>query len=438
MTDAKSRSRIVHNGEVYNFRELRKRVSGKRFRTDTDAEVLLALHTSGADPAEWIPDLDGMFAFAIVSPERVLLARDPLGVKPLYLGAENGHMVFASEIKAVLELTDRVFEFPPGHFYQSGVGLKKYFSLPKGVKEEYDAEKAVTELRDRIASAVRTRLMADVPVGAFLSGGLDSSLIAALAKRDVDDFMTFAVGMEGSEDLEAARQMSEHLETRHHERVFTIEEAIEALPKIIYHLESFDCALVRSAVPNYFLAELASRHVKVALSGEGADELFAGYDYLKSLAAFNLKKELRRITLGLHNTNLQRCDRISMAHGLEVRVPLLDDLAVVDYAFRIPIQYKLWPTKSISKWILRKVAEGILPDEFVGRRKLKFAVGSGLENQLANWAEEQISDEEFEAERTPGPNLRLQSKEELAYYRMFRESFPADRLAGMVGRSASL
>jgi asparagine synthase (glutamine-hydrolysing) len=438
MSDPKSRSRIVFNGEIYNYAELRKGLGSRAFRTNSDTEVLLALHDDNPDPLRWLPKLDGMFAFAIVSPRGLTLARDPLGVKPLYLGWKGSEVMFASEIKALVGLADHICEFPPGHVFTPGIGLRRYFRLGTGQQQEYDAEVVIDETRDRLERAVETRMLADVPVGAFLSGGLDSSLIAALAKRHTPDLHTFCVGLEGAEDIEAAQVAARHIGSRHFERVFTMDDAIRALPKIIYHLESFDCALVRSAVANYFLAELASDHVKVVLSGEGADELFAGYAYLRRLRPFELKRELIRSTLALHNTNLQRCDRISMAHGLEVRVPFLDDLNVVEYAFRTPVQFKISPVKVTDKWVLRKVADGLLPEAIVHRPKLKFAEGAGLGSRLADHAEKYISDAEFtravESETLP----KLRSKEEMLYYHVFRGFYPDRSLEKLPGRSASI
>jgi asparagine synthase (glutamine-hydrolysing) len=248
---------------------------------------------------------------------------------------------------------------------------------------------------------------------------------------------SFAVGTEDSEDLVRAREVSGYLGTRHHERVYTLKEAIDLLPEVIYYLESFDCALVRSAIPNYLLANLAQEHVKVALSGEGADELFAGYEYLKSIDRHSLQDELLHITRSLHNTNLQRCDRMSMAHGLEVRVPFLD-VELVSYAFRMTTRLKLrWPAQT-EKWILRRVAEDVLPAEIAWRKKAKFATGSGLGDQLAQFAEQEISDAEFARGRAAANGVTLRSKEELLYYRIFREQYPAHTALPPVGRSRSV
>ncbi len=437
MYDKASNAHIVHNGEIYNFRKLRDGLSGK-FKTDSDTEVILRLHATHDRPEDWLPRLDGMFAFAIVDERGLLVARDPLGIKPLYLGVKNDTVVFGSEIKAVLAVTDKVVEFPPGHVYTQTDGERPFRELTPCPDRCYDPAVIAEELRQRVTRSVQSRLIADVPLGVFLSGGLDSSIVAAVARQTMPGLKTFAVGMEGSTDLEAARCVAEYLDTDHYERVFSIEEATQALRKVIYHLESFDAALVRSAIPNYFLAQLASQHVKVALSGEGADELFAGYSYLRGMHGVRLERELSEITSELHFTNLQRCDRMSMAHGLEVRVPFLGDVDLVEYAMSIPVQFKLEPKKNIEKWILRKAFEDILPREIVWRKKLKFAHGTGIGGQLAEHAERKLQDSRLERALRRFPQLEIRDKEELLYFSLFRELFPVECLASLIGRSRSL
>jgi asparagine synthase (glutamine-hydrolysing) len=435
MPSPDSGSHIVFNGEIYNHQRLRKRLAGHKLRTNSDTEVILHLYEEGRSRH---PDrLDGMFAYAIEDGAGLTLARDPLGIKPLYLGRRNGATVFASEIKAVLAVSDEVIEFPAGHIYSPETGLRRYYKLLPGKADIEDGSVACAGLGRRLDAAVRHRMLADVPLGVFLSGGLDSSVVAAIARHFKASLDTFAVGTADSPDLARAREVAAFLGTRHHERVYSLEQALEALPQVIYHLESFDCALVRSAIPNFFLAELASEHVKVALSGEGADELFAGYDYLKALPNEDLPQELVDITEALHNTNLQRCDRMSMAHGLEVRVPFLD-VELVSYAFRIATELKLTPNDQTEKWILRKAAQRLLPESIAWRKKQKFASGAGLDDGLARVAEKRIGDSEFASEKRAAPETRLRSKEELMYYRIFREQYPAEKLLPLTGRSRSV
>ena len=407
--------------------------------TRSDTETLLHLDRPGASPRDWLREIEGMFAFAIVRPEGLFMARDPLGIKPLYYGGKDSEILFSSELRPLAESADWIEEFPAGHYYLTGKGMIRYRSVKSEPVEQLQPARAISAgVLRRMVRSVRASLTADVPVGVFLSGGLDSSLIAAIARRFKANLKSFAVGTERSRDLQRAREVANWLQTKHFERVFSVREAMEILPEVISHLESFDCALVRSAIPNYMLAKLAAGHVKVALSGEGADELFAGYDYLKGIPHPALPNELVEITNSLHNTNLQRCDRMSMAHGLEVRVPFLDDPELVDYALSIPVDLKIRGTQRVEKWILRRAAQHLLPQSIVLRRKSKFAAGSGLGEHLAHYAESAISDTAFKAEREIGDGVLLRSKEELMYFRHFREMYPVDKVLPLIGRSRSV
>jgi len=282
--------------------------------------------------------------------------------------------------------------------------------------------------------------MSDVPLGVFLSGGLDSSIIAALVAAELPQVHSFSVGMAGSRDLEYAREVARHLGTIHHEELYTTQDMLDVLPEVIYYLESFDPALVRSAVANYFLARLARRYVIVVLSGEGADELFSGYSYLKPFGASPaLERELVDITAELHNRNLQRLDRMTMAHGLEGRVPFLDR-RFVEFSFSVPIEHKLYGGETVEKWALRKAFEDMLPSAVVWRAKEKFAEGAGSARIFERLANAEISDEQFR--RETGDTFEetghlIYSKEELYYYRIFRRYFNASTVP-LVGFSRSL
>ncbi|HYG57120.1 MAG TPA: asparagine synthase-related protein, partial [Symbiobacteriaceae bacterium] len=350
----------------------------------------------------------------------LLLARDPLGKKPLYYGYDqHGHLCFASEIRCLIGHVARVQELPPGSYWRPGEGREpvRFYQVPRPVHRLREPREAVDLLERTLLEAVRKRLMADVPLGVFLSGGLDSSLISAMTRRMVrGELHSFAVGLEGSADLMNARQVARDIGTTHHERVLTPAEITAALPRVISQLESCDPALVRSAVPTYFVSEMASQYVKVVLSGEGADELFAGYQYLSEFTpdAAALSDELHLITVGLYNSNLQRVDRMTMAHGLEGRVPFLDP-KMVDLAFRMDPSLK-WRDGE-GKWVLRKVAERYLRDSIVWRKKEKFAIGTGIGPLLESYAD---------------------GNEERLYFSLFREPYGRpDVLAGM-GRSRSL
>jgi asparagine synthase (glutamine-hydrolysing) len=275
--------------------------------------------------------------------------------------------------------------------------------------------------RETLIRAVEAQMMGDVPVGVFLSGGLDSSLVAAIAARFAQRhgrrLQTFAVGTEDSPDLAAARAVAEHLGCEHVEVTYTAAEALESLPNVVRAIESFDPGLVRSAVPNYMLARTTRQHVKVVLTGEGADELFAGYDYMREFTEpAALHAELERTVRSLHNLNLQRCDRVTMAHAVEARVPFLDR-SVIAWALRVPPAAKQGRPE---KRLLREAFEGWLPDELLWRQKAEFGDGSGARDALARVVEGTVSAAELEAERDAvDPPLR--TKEEVAYYRVWRE-----------------
>ena len=416
---------LVGNGEVYNHENVRSRLEGREILTTSDNEV--ALHLLDEFGPEALRRLNGMYAFVMATEDgRFVAARDPVGIKPLYWARRNGSVRFASEMHAFDEdWQPDVEPFPPGHAWTPEDGLIHFASA---VPEEIEPLPPGTDLhagtREALVHAVDRQMMGDVPVGVFLSGGLDSSLVAAIAARwaarEGTVLHTFAVGTDDSPDLLAARTVAEHLGTDHHEIDFRAAEALESLPNIVRAIESFDPGLVRSAVPNYMLARMTRQHVRVVLTGEGADELFAGYDYLREFTdPDDLRDELARTVRSLHNLNLQRCDRVTMAHAVEARVPFLDR-EVIAWALRVPASAKLPGPGVPEKQLLREAFRGWLPDEILWREKAEFGDGSGARDVLSAVTEAAISDEEFEAERgAVEPPLR--TKEELAYYRVWRE-----------------
>jgi asparagine synthase (glutamine-hydrolysing) len=435
---------ISFNGEIYNFEDLRRRyLADQEFKTHTDTETVLHLYRRFGPRS--VELLDGMFAFAIISDGELFLARDPLGIKPLYIGEKNGKLYFASEIKALSQVTDDIREFPAGHWFHSRQGLKQYYSLEGPLANSVEAldneDQALDVIRQSLHESVRKRLMSDVPLGVSLSGGLDSSIISLLASYDMNDLHSFAVGVEGSSDLQAARLVADFLGTHHHEYIYSEQDMLKALPEVVFYLESFDPALVRSAIPNYFLAKMASEHVKVLLTGEGADELFAGYSYLKRYESpDDLQRELVYITNALHNTNLQRGDRMSMAHGLEARVPFLD-VSTVSTALSLPPLWKLQRSGRVAKSLLRRSFDGRLPDEIVHRPKMKFSKGAGSSDLLRLQAEAKISDQRFLKEKARFQrewDYPLQNKEALFYYDMLRQSYKDNWIMPNMGRSRSL
>ncbi|WP_081744677.1 asparagine synthase (glutamine-hydrolyzing) [Arthrobacter sp. H14] len=428
---------LVANGEIYNHAELRAD-STYRFRTDSDNEAVLAVALQQGIDA--IGDLRGMYAFVIAREDGTFIAaRDELGVKPLYWADVDGAVYFASELRAFDEkIRPEVREFPPGHAWSSSEGLIRTKRYVPPVPAPADRAEAVRRIRETVITAVRRRMMADIPVGVFLSGGLDSSIVAAVMARYADNkwgpVRSFAAGTEGSSDLIAARRIAEHLGLDHTERVYSSDEAVNALPSVVASIESFEPSLVRSAVPNYLLAETAAQSVKVVLTGEGADELFAGYDHLREIEESQLQEELERSVRGLHNLNLQRCDRVTMAHGLEARVPFLDR-DVVNLAEQIPIAWRLPGLYGQEKALLREAFEGWLPDDLLWRPKEQFGDGSGTADVMRERATDFESSANWHEERVAGLDAP-RSREELAYQRLFAAEL-AGIDAAVLGRFAT-
>lgn len=374
----------VHNGEIYNHRSILAGLQGPhRPRTQSDGEAWLhAAEEHGPSAAMHL--LHGMFALAGSDGQQIFLGRDPLGIKPLYWSRHGGGLVFASEIKALLPVVPAgsIHAFPPGHVFTSRDGSLPGWSVPAGWSEDdpvRDAEAWTDALLAMLDDAVRIRLMADVPLGVFLSGGLDSSLIATVMRRHVPELHSFAVGLPGSGDLARAREVAAVLGTRHHEVVIEEGDLDAVLEDVIWHLESWDPDLVRSALPCWFVSQAAARQVKVVLTGEGADELFAGYAYHRAYEGGRLHGELRRSIAHLHQVNLQRVDRMSMAHGLEARVPFLDT-RFVELALAIPAGLKI--ARGFDKFILRTAAARLLPPEVAWRSKAQFDHGTGVADAL--------------------------------------------------------
>lgn len=349
------------------------------------------------------------------------LIRDPLGVAPLYFGYDRaGALCFASEVKALVPLVSKVSELPPGHRYEGGV-LVKYFTLQKERPTLEPPDIIAKKLKGLLSSAVE-RCIANDAVGSWLSGGLDSSILAALARRRVDRLHTFASGFAGAPDLEHAREVARFIDSDHHEVIVDMGQLLDVLPTAIYHLESFDALLVRSSTMNYLVAKLAAEYVEAIFSGEGGDELFAGYEYIKEIDASLIPDELIDIIGRLHNTALQRVDRSASTQGTLAYVPFADP-DVLAYALCIPTEYKL--RAGVEKWILREAMEGELPERVLRRTKAKFWEGAGVGDLLAQHAERTVTDGDFQRERLLPGGGTVRSKEELMYYRIFREHFGA-------------
>jgi len=441
---------MVGNGEVYNHDELRGTLDPSTLSTRSDNEVALELIDQRGPEA--LGGLYGMFAFLVAGwGGSFVAARDPVGIKPLYWARHGGSVRFASELRAFDERWQPHIEvFPPGHFWTPTTGLVRFAGAVSGNGGEHFEgpsrpgapipERTRSLVRERLIETVERQMMGDVPIGVFLSGGLDSSVVAAIAanhaSRRGERLPTFAVGLPDSPDLAAARVVARFLDTDHHESVYTAEEAIEVLPTVVRTIESFDPSLVRSAVPNYILAELTARHVKVVLTGEGADEIFAGYEYLERFGTDDeLHAELVRTIEGLHNLNLQRADRVTMAHGLEARVPFLER-DMIRLGLALPAGWKLAGEGQPEKRLLREAFAGWLPDEVVWREKAQFGDGSGAAGVLQRAMEQSVSEEELERARDEvQPPLR--TREELAYYRIFAEQLGDVCPLDTIGRFAT-
>ncbi len=435
---------IICNGEIYNFRRLREPLASKyAFTTFSDSEVILHLYREKGPSC--VKELDGMFAFALFDGDDFLLARDPVGIKPLYYGHAGENMYFSSELGAmILAGVDQVHEFPAGHYYTPREGFVRYYNIPE-VQDHLltNVEETKELIRSTFIRSVKKRLLADpeIPVGSFCSGGLDSSLVAAIAADEIPHLHTFVVGMKDdlgdvSDDIKAARIAAKHIGSTHHELVFTEGEYYDALPTVIQKLESYDPSLVRCAVPCYFTCKLAADYVTVVLTGEGADELFTGYHYMKHFPLEKLNQEARRCIGGLHNINLQRADRMGMYFNLELRVPFLD-VEMIDLAMKIPHELKIREHNGakIEKWILRKAFEdtGYLPDEVLWRYKVQYTQGAGCESLGEAMAEKAMTDEEYHRIKAENPLATINSKEAAFYFKIFREFFPNDSVLGSVG-----
>lgn len=428
---------LVGNGEIYNHADVRRALPRREYATASDNEVALALlEDHGPDG---LGALEGMYALlsARHDGDGFVAARDPVGIKPLYWTppeAETATVRFASELAAFEpERRGAVEAFPPGHVWTPEGGLRRFAAaVPDQSAAEIAAETAavpdpedLVATREELVGSVERQMMGDVAVGVFLSGGLDSTLVAAIAARWYsargERLQTFAVGAAGAPDLLAARRAAEFLGTLHRERVYTAAEARAAVAPVVRAIEHFDPSLVRSAVPNHLLAEMTAEHVKVVLTGEGADELFAGYAYYHDHFddAAELHDELVATVESLHGLNLQRADRTTMAHSLEARVPFLDR-AMIALALSLPPGWKQTGDGVPEKRLLREAFAGWLPDDLLWRAKQQFGDGSGAADVLTGPVAEQISDAEFAAE-ADAVRPPLRSKEELAYYRIWRE-----------------
>ena len=450
---------LAANGEIYNHRELRKQFEGKyEFLTESDCEVILALYKEKGE--YFLDEMNGIFGFAIYDVEKneYFVARDHMGIIPLYIGwDQNGTFYVASELKALEGYCTKIELFPPGHYMSSKDG--KFVQWYKRDWTEFDAVKenatSIEEIKTALEAAVKRQLMSDVPYGVLLSGGLDSSITSAIAKKyaqkriesgDTKDawypqLHSFAVGLDGSPDLAAAQKVANHLETIHHEIKFTIQEGLDAIKDVIYNIETYDVTTIRASTPMYLMARvIKSMGIKMVLSGEGADELFGGYLYFhKAPNAKEFHEENVRKLSKLHMYDCLRANKSLAAWGIEGRVPFLDK-EFIDVAMRINPQDKMINGERMEKWVLRKAFEDMLPASVAWRQKEQFSDGVGYSwiDTLKEVVATAISDEQLANAKFKFPIQTPTSKEEYYYRSIFTEHFPSDAAALSVPQEASV
>lgn len=398
-----------------------------------DEECAYVMDLFQENGKDFLDQLEGAFAFALTDGKSLFVARDPYGIKPLYYGSRNDTTYFASEIKELAEVTKDINIFPPGHYYTSQKGFGRY-EYGNGEQEELGSKKEAAKTLKRITvEAVRKRVSPDCRAGILLSGGLDSSVIAAAARHAFNEVETYAVGLEGSPDLEAARKVASHLNAKHRECVYTEKDILKVLPEVIYYLESYDAPLVESAIANYFVSRMAAEAgCDSVLCGEGADELFAGYHYIKDFASEEaIEKELESIISIGHSMGFQRVDRMNAAHGLDSQMPFMDQ-EIVEFAQSTPLEWKLYGEEKLEKWILRKAFDGELPHEVTWRCKAQFSHGTGSNDIMEGISDRLISDREFQQAVENNRDILVRTKEEYLYYKIFKEFFPYDSAAEAV------
>ena len=449
---------LAANGEIYNHRELRSQFPNYEFQTESDCEVILALYKEKG--VHFVDDMNGIFGFALYDKEKdeYFIARDHMGIIPLYIGWDKyGTFYVASELKALEGICTTIELFPPGHFMSSKDGeLVQWYRRDW---EDYQAVKdnktSIAEVRQALEDAVHRQLMSDVPYGVLLSGGLDSSVTSAIAKKyaerriEADDkeqawwpqLHSFSVGLEGSPDLVAAKKVANHIGTIHHEIVFTIQEGLDAINDVIYQLETYDITTIRASTPMYLMARvIKSMGIKMVLSGEGADELFGGYLYFhKAPNAEEFHEETVRKLSKLHMYDCLRANKSLAAWGIEGRVPFLDK-EFMDVAMRLNPQDKMINNERMEKWIVRKAFEDMLPESVAWRQKEQFSDGVGY-----SWIDtlKVVVDTEVTQEQLANAHFRYQiqtpqNKEEYYYRTIFESHFPSDTAAKSVPQEPSV
>jgi len=447
------------NGEIYNHQEIRERYKDEyEFQTGSDCEVILALYRDKKE--NFLDELNGIFAFALYDEEEdaYLIGRDHIGIIPLYMGWDKfGNFYVGSELKSLEGYCTKIEEFPPAHYLYSKDGKIKHWHKREWTEYENvkDNPADIDELKKSLEGAVHRQLMSDVPYGVLLSGGLDSSITSALAKKfsakrveegDKKDawwpqLHSFVIGLKGAPDLKAAREVADHIGTIHHEIHYTIQEGLDAIRDVIYHIETYDVTSVRASTPMYMLARvIKSMGIKMVLTGEGADEIFGGYLYFhKAPNAEEFHKECVTKVSRLHMYDCLRANKSLAAWGIEGRVPFLDK-EFLDVAMRFNPEAKMAKNGKMEKWPLRKAFEEYLPESVVWRQKEQFSdgVGYGWIDTLKDIATEQVTDEMMENAKYRFPVNTPMNKEEYMYRQIYSEHFPSDQAAACVPSLASI
>ncbi|BFP42161.1 asparagine synthase B [Flavobacteriaceae bacterium GF1] len=458
---------LAANGEIYNHRELRKRFEGDgpngskskyEFQTQSDCEIILALYREKG--VDFVDEMNGIFGFALYDSEKdeYFIARDHMGIIPLYIGWDkNGTFYVASELKALEGTCSKIELFPPGHYMHSSTGefVRWYKRDWMGYDDVKENETSIQALHDALEAAVKRQLMSDVPYGVLLSGGLDSSVTSAIAKKysqmriesgDTTEawwpqLHSFSVGLDGSPDLAAAQKVADHIGTIHHEIKFTIQEGLDAVRDVIYNLETYDITTIRASTPMYLMARvIKSMGIKMVLSGEGADELFGGYLYFhKAPSPKDFHEETVRKLDKLHMYDCLRANKSLAAWGIEGRVPFLDK-EFMDVAMRINPKDKMITTERMEKWAVRKAFEDYLPESVAWRQKEQFSDGVGYSwiDTLKALVDEKISDEQMKNAHFKFPIQTPTTKEEYYYRSLFEEHFPSDAAALSVPQEPSV
>ncbi|MGI8924242.1 MAG: asparagine synthase-related protein [Fimbriimonadales bacterium] len=418
---------IVFSGDLYNADKLKPFLKPAP-KSDSHAEIVLGLYKLKG--RKCVHYLDGPFSFVIVDGHDFYAARDPLGVKPFYFAKNDGGWLFASELKAFGPDVKKVSEFPPGCYLASETGARRYFKIPEPPTKHVNLTDAVEMVRVLVGDSIEKRISPHGDVGIYLTGTLESCIIAALAAQKVKRIKTFSVGLAGSQDGHTAKRVASWLNTDHKHVEVSEQEVVDSIQGVVHGLESFDAGLVRHAVADYFATREASQHVKSLISSDGANELFGGYAYLRPMFSEKLANELRAITQDLHKTNLLRWERMTSMFGIEARMPFVDR-KLVHAAFHLPANLKI-NEEGRSKWILRRAFSTLLPAWVVDRPDNDDTFNAGITMALEEYAGTVFTDEDLSKEKKETLNLR--TKDELLYFQIWRARFPSEYVH-LVGRT---